>query len=187
MSTGSAIDRRRDRAAVVIAGHPSWRGIHHPELITLPPRRFSQLDMLPAIERGRPSFGSLDAHARRTERNRQIIAAHPRWRGIRHPDRIVFVEAPRDADPLRAYHLAVRRALRHLRESQVLCERVSAVADSIDGQRWPWCMSPAELAPKTPKPPTHPDRRRRPRLPSMRLPWRPSFPGAHPAGRLSAG
>jgi len=186
MSTGSAIDRRRERTAAVVAEHPRWHGIHHPELIALPPRRFSQLDMLPAVERGRVPRPPVDAHARRTERNRQIIEAHPRWRGIRHPDRIVFDEPRTEGDALLVYRAAVRLALRHLRESEVLCDRVAAVAESIDRRRWPWSMSPAESTPKTDKLPP-PSDRRLPRLPSIRLPRRPAFPGVHPTGRLSAG
>lgn len=158
---GSAADRRRTRGAALVAGHPRWHGIRHPELIALPPRRFSQLDMLPVIEAERlRRLLPQDAHGRRLERNRQIVAAHPRWRGIVHPERLVFPGPVTEAEVRRAYHATLRRARQRLEESEELCASVTAVADRLDHRRWPWAASPAELQ----EPPETPDERRRGRL-----------------------
>jgi hypothetical protein len=86
--------------------------------------------------------------ARRIDRNAAIIAAHPLWHGIRHPERIVFPEHLQGRDPIVAYHQAVLRAVRTVRESEELCRRISAVADAIDRRSWPWAASPHELDPK---------------------------------------
>src|SRR5262245_390249 len=87
--------------------------------------------MRPALELGRLPRPAADAHARRVERTRELVAAHPQWRGINHPERIFFPEPATEADALLAYHDVLRRAVRHLRESEALCERIDAVADSI--------------------------------------------------------
>jgi hypothetical protein len=84
MSTpSSAAGRRRSAGAAVVAAHPRWHGVRHPELIALPRRRFSRLDLQPAIERGSMRYESV-----RAERAAAIVAAHPRWRGIKHPERL---------------------------------------------------------------------------------------------------
>jgi len=111
------------------------------------------------------------AAARRLERNTAIVAAHPRWQGVRHPERVVFAEHLCAPDPVVAYHDAVRRALRSLHESEQLCSRVRAVADAIDRRSWPWAASPAELEPRRPPPPSNSNTLRR--LPaSIHLPER---------------
>jgi hypothetical protein len=162
--TGSAADRRRTRGAALFAAHPRWHGIRHPELIAPPPVRFSQLDMLPVVEAERlRRLLPHDAHGRRAERNRQIVAAHPRWRGIVHPERLVFPEPITEAEIRQAYRSAVRRARERLDESQRVCASVCAVADRLDHRRWPWGASPAEL----PVPPATPDE---PRPGGLRLP-----------------
>ena len=172
----SAAARRLDRNAAIIAAHPRWHGIRHPELIPFPPpKRYSRLDMLPAIGRNRPGArAAWDVPRSRAERiahNRELLAAHPRWRGILHPERLVFAEHLWEPDPVVAYHDAVRRALRSLHESEQLCSRVRAVADAIDRRSWPWAASPAELEPRRPPPPSNSNRLRR--LPaSIRLPER---------------
>ena len=153
-----AAERRQARNAALVAGHPRWHGIRHPELIPFPPRRFSRFDMLPAVERRRPRPGG-----RRAERSRDIIAAHPRWRGIRHPERVVFPAAPRTEAALLTYRAAVRVALGHVHESEDLCRRITAVADGIDRRSWPWGAAPARLSPVPPPP----RRWRRPRLPAF--------------------
>ena len=181
--TGSAADRRRVRGAALVADHPRWQGIRHPELIALPPRRFSQLDMLPVIEAERlRRLLPRDAHARRAERNRQIVAAHPRWRGIVHPERLVFPPPPTEAEVRRAYHATLRRARQRLEESEELCATVAAVADRLDHRRWPWAASPAELA----EPPEAPDERRggRLHLPPLLRSRRPTRTRPRPAPRL---
>jgi hypothetical protein len=163
------------RNAALVARHPGWLGIHHPELIALPPRRYSQLDMLPAVEAGRAQryldrAAPSDAHARRVERNATIVAQHPRWRGILHPDRIFFPEPRPEGEPLFEYRAAVRRALKRERESQELCARIESVAASIARRRWPWSASPAEL--RCDRPPTSPPRITSAATPAARRPRR---------------
>jgi hypothetical protein len=182
--TASAAERRRVRNGALVAMHPRWHGVRHPELIALPPRRFSQLDMLPAVERGRLRRSATeDAYARRAERSRAIVAAHPRWHGILHPERIVFPESPPEAVALLAYRGSVRRACRHLRESQELYDRVAAIADGIDRRSWPWAASPVERASR-PAPPSGPSRFRRPQLPRVRIPKRSGHGGRLRTGHL---
>lgn len=169
----SAAERRRSAGAAVVAAHPRWRGITHPELLTLPPRRFSPLDMLPAVGRGRQRFGET-----RAERARAIVAAHPRWHGIRHPERLDFTTVPSEETALLAYRAALRVALAHVRESEALCSRIDAVADRIERRSWPWGAAPARL-PGSSSPPRPP--RRRPKLPSLGRLLRPQ---ARPTARL---
>jgi hypothetical protein len=188
----SAAERRRAQSAALVAQHPRWRGIRHPELIAIPPRRYSQLDMLPAVEYGRawplPPQGPRreDAHAQRVERTLEIIARHPRWRGILHPDRIVFPESELHSEPLLAYRAAVRQALEGVHKSQDLYQRIAAVADTIERRRWPWAASPAGASAIAPSavPASH---RRLPRLPTLRPPsGRPARPLVRPTHRLVA-
>jgi hypothetical protein len=40
------------------------------------------------------------------------------------------------------YRSAIVRALEHLRESELLCARIDAVAASLDGRRWSWSTDP---------------------------------------------
>jgi hypothetical protein len=150
--TTSAIERRRERGAAVAAAHPRWHGIQHPELIVVPPRRFSQLDMLPAVERA-----AAPRSLPRAERSRAIVAAHPRWHGIKHLERLVFSDLPSEDLSLLSYRAAVRLALAHLQESEQLCRRIDAVAASIHRRSWPWAAAPASV-------PARPLRRSRPRL-----------------------
>lgn len=184
----SAAERRRARNAALVAQHPGWRGIHHPELIALPPRRFSQLDMLSAVEharawpRQRDGQGAQDAHSRRAERMREIVGRHPRWRGIIHPERIFFPEPGPQPEPLLSYRGAVCRALEGVHRSEDLCERIAAVADALDRRHWPWAASPTVTSTATP--PASRPRRRLPRLPSIRHGWEHrAFPQVRPTGR----
>jgi hypothetical protein len=156
--TGTAAERRRAAGAALVEAHPRWHGIRHPELLLLPLRRFSRLDMLPAVERGPARDGRT-----RPEQARAIVAAHPRWRGIRHPERLVFAPVPDWETALLAYRAALRVALVHLNESESMCRQIDAVADRIDRRSWPWSAAPSRL------PSTLADRRprRRPKLPSL--------------------
>lgn len=143
--------------------------------MALPPRRFSQLDMLPAVETGRarryvgPARPS-DAHARRLERNAAVVAEHPRWQGILHPDRIFFPEPRPELEPLFEYRAAIRRALKRERESRELCARIESVAATIGSRRWPWGASPAEL--RSDGPPTAPPHATSAATPDVRRPRR---------------
>jgi hypothetical protein len=168
--TGSAAERRRTCNAALVAHHPGWTGIRHPELIPFPPRRFSQLDVLPAVERARAW------PEQRAERNRTIVASHPRWRHIRHPERIGFLDAADEGTALLAYR-AIRVAREHARESQRLYDQIAAVAGAIGRRTWPWSAAPT-LAPAPPPVPT--GRRWLPKLPERpRISLR-----SRPAGRL---
>lgn len=185
----SAAERRRARNAALVAQHPAWRGIHHPELIAFPPRRFSQVDMLSALEharawpRPRDGPGTRDAHSRRAERMRDVVARHPRWRGIVHPERIFFPESGLESEPLLSYRGAVCRALEGVHRSEDLCERIAAVADALDRRSWPWAASPTMTSAAAP--PASQPRRRLPRLPGIRRGWaHPAFPYVRPTGGL---
>jgi hypothetical protein len=141
--------------------------------------------MLPVIEAERlRRLLPRDAHGRRAERNREIVAAHPRWRGIVHPERLVFPEPVTDAEVTRAYHATLRRARQRLEESEQLCASVAAVADRLEHRRWPWAASPAELQP----PPETPDERRggRLHLPPLLRSRGPTPARPRPAPRLLA-
>lgn len=170
----SAAERRRSAGAAVVAAHPRWHGIRHPELVALPSRRFSQLDMRPAIERRRARYAST-----RAERSAAIVAAHPRWHGIKHPDHLDFGRSTELETAVLAYRAALRIALAHLRDSEQLCREIEAVADRIDRRGWPWGAMPSRLRAGPP-----PRRQRRlprlPKLPTLRLPRR----HARPVGRL---
>ena len=144
--------------------------------------------MLPAVERGRArpraeDARPEDAYARRVERNREIVARHPRWHGILHPERIFFPEPQLQVDPVLSYRTALLRALEGVHRSQELYERVAAVAEAIDRRRWPWAASPGET-------PTLAARRRLPRLPRLRTirpaSERPTRRRVLPTGRLVA-
>jgi hypothetical protein len=159
----SAVARRLDRNAAIIAAHPRWHGIRHPELIPFPRRRFSQLDMLPVVERTRSRMPPVaeDARGSRAERiahTREIVAAHPRWHGIRHPERVVFSTVAPLLDRERAarlgYEAAVLRAVRGVRESEELCAQITSVAAAIDRRPWPWAASPDRIEPTQPAPPS---------------------------------
>lgn len=170
------IDERRERNAAVVARHSSWRGIRHPELIPFPPARFSRLDMLPVLEHARAWPAGLGAttvvrgpRVERIERSRDIVAAHERWHGIIHPDRIVFPELMGETAALLSYRAAVRLAVGRVREGDDLCRRIDAVAEAIGRRPWPWAASPAELPAEPPTPPSPPARLRTWRLPSLRL------------------
>ncbi len=169
--SGTAAERRRSSNLAIVSAHPRWHGIRHPELIPFPPRRFSQLDMLPAVEHSRAWPAT-----RRAERTREIVAAHPRWHGIRHPERIVF---PERVDPLLAYRAAVRVARQRVRESEELCAHVAAVAAAFERRPWPWSASPARLAPEPSRAGSPRAIRRDRRRPEGRA-------RARPAGRLLA-
>src|SRR5215471_6064441 len=98
----SALQRREAGNAAIVAAHPSWYGIRHPELIDFPRRRFSRLDMLPVEARR----GEREAEGR-TRRNAEIVAAHPRWRGIRRPELLDFAPPVDESAARRAYFAAV--------------------------------------------------------------------------------
>src|SRR6266705_2213189 len=87
----SPVEQRAARNSAIIALHPRWHGIRHPDLIDLPLPRLSRIDMLPAVR-----LGAEREWERRARWNAEIVAAHPRWHGIRHPDRIVFAPQPPD-------------------------------------------------------------------------------------------
>jgi hypothetical protein len=149
----SAAARRLERNAAIVAAHPRWLGIRHPELLEFPTsRRYSQLDVVRVTRRG-PLL--LPPPSDRAAYSRAVVAAHPRWRGITHPERIVFAERPYMQDPLATYQAAVLRALRGVRESERLCAEISAVAEAIDRRSWPWGASPDRLLPLT-KPSSRP-------------------------------
>src|SRR5579864_8206093 len=168
MGIESAAERRRQQNAALVAGHPRWRGIQHPELIPFPPRRYSARDVLPAVERAR----AWPAHARRT---RDIVAAHPRWHGIRHPERIVFPDLPRRDGTVLAYRAALRVALSDLRDSEQLARKVAGVAAAIGRRSWPWAASPALATPRV-SPEARPRSTPAPR-PGPRARWdRPAAP-----------
>ena len=158
-AVGSAAARRLERNAAIIAAHPRWLGIRHPDLVPFPPpRRYSQLDVLPAVgSRVIPPapLGHVpNSRAERVAHTVEVLEAHPRWRGIQHPERLVFPEHASEWDPLLGYHDAVLRAVRGVDESERLCERIAAIADAIDRRSWPWAASPAELKPRRqPRPP----------------------------------
>ena len=137
--------RRRARRAA-----PALAGIHHPELIAFPPRRYSQLDMLPAVERGRAlAAPSADAYMRRVARTREIVARHPRWRGILHPERIFFPEPQAEVDPVLVYRAAVRRASGRAQVEELYSGSARS-ADAIDRRSWPWAASPGSDADSPP-------------------------------------
>src|SRR5690349_13745917 len=115
----TALQRRAAGNAAIVAAHPRWHGVQHPELIDFPRRRFSRLDMLPVEER-RGERGA----ERRTRRNAEIVAAHPRWRGIRHPELIDFAPFIDESAARRAYFAAVLRAQARLERSEQLYERI---------------------------------------------------------------
>jgi hypothetical protein len=141
---GSAAARRFERNAAIVAAHPHWVGIRHPELIPFPHRRrYSKLDMLPGAARS-PVLAA-PSRTDRVARTREIVAAHPRWRGITHPDRIIFPAHVSVPDPLTQYRNAVLRAVRGVRESERLCAEISGVADAVDRRAWPWAASPEQL------------------------------------------
>ena len=155
---GSAAARRLERNAAIMAAHPRWHGVRHPDLIPFPPpKRYSKLDVMPAIGRSAllppPGEDARHSRAERAAHNLEVLEAHPRWRGIRHPERLAFPDHFREPDPLLRYHDAVLRAVRGVRESERLCSRISAVADAIDRRSWPWAASPAQLGPRRPSPP----------------------------------
>lgn len=155
---GSVPARRLERNAAIMAAHPRWHGVRHPDLIPFPPpKRYSKLDVMPAIGRSAllppPGEAARHSSAERAAHNLEVLEAHPRWRGIRHPERLAFPDHFREPDPLLRYHDAVLRAVRGLRESEKLCSRISAVADAIDRRSWPWAVSPGELEPRRPSPP----------------------------------
>jgi hypothetical protein len=155
---GSTAARRTERNAAIIAAHPRWHGVRHPDLISFPPpKRYSKLDVMPAIGRSAllppPAEDARHSRADRAAHNLEVLEAHPRWRGIQHPERLVFPEHVREPDSLLRYHDAVLRAVRGVRESERLYSRISAVADAIDRRSWPWAASPAELEPDRPSPP----------------------------------
>jgi hypothetical protein len=176
MATTSAAQRRRSRNAAIVEAHPRWHGVRHPELIAFPPRRFSRLDMLRAEERERsrprprlqPPAPPPSAEERATH-NRGIVAAHPRWRGIAHPERIVFLEPPDLDAALLAYRAAIRRSLVRLQQSEELYGRIAAVAGALDRRTWSWAANPATAPAHTATPPppqaarpaSRPARRRR--------------------------
>jgi hypothetical protein len=157
MATTSAAQRRQLRNAAIVDEHPRWHGVRHPELIAFPPRRFSRLDVLKAEERERarprprpePAVPSAE---RRAVHNRAVVAAHPRWHGIAHPERIVFFETPDLDVALISYRSAIRRALVRLQKSEDLCMRIAAVAGALDHRTWSWATDPAS-APTRPAPP----------------------------------
>jgi hypothetical protein len=120
------------------------------------------------------------AAERRRARGAALVAQHPHWRGISHPERIFFPEPQAEVDPVLSYRAAVRRALERVHESQELYERVAAVAEAIDRRRWPWAASPGET-------PTLAARRRLPRLRTIRpASERPTRRRVLPTGRLLA-
>lgn len=174
MSTrASPAERRWSAGAAVVASHPRWHGIRHPELLDLPPRRFSRLDMRPAIERGPGRYGGA-----RAERAAAIVAAHPRWRGIKHPERLDFGRSSELERAILGYHAALRVALAHVRDSEQLCRQIEAVADGIDRRSWPWGAAPGRLRAARP-------RSRFPRLPKLpRLGSHAPRRHLRPVGRL---
>jgi len=156
METSAQRRARQNRA--LVAQHPRWRGIRHPELLVLPPVRFSRLDMLPAVERGRAAAGPpLDRHAaweRRAAESAAVVEAHPRWHGVRHPERLTLTRPPDERAAWRLYRYAVRRALARLQESETLCARIDAVAAGIEHRGWGWSTNPSAALPaKPPSPP----------------------------------
>jgi len=183
---GSARARRLERHAAIVAAHPRWHGVRHPDLIPFPPpRRYSQLDV-PAAIRHAPLLPPPDSvprlRAGRAAHNREVVESHPRWHGIRHPERLDFPERFPEPDPLLGYHDAVLRAVRGVRESERLYIQISAVTDALDRRSWPWGASPAELDPSRPSPPL-----RRGGLRSLTARLRLGEPAlrrhAHPAAR----
>jgi len=98
------------------------------------------------------------ATERRTRRNRTIVDQHPQWRGIRHPQRIMFQRSLDEATARRMYHAAVLRALEHLRQSETLCSSIDAVAGRLEHRAWGWSTNPAAATP--PRPPAAPPRER---------------------------
>ena len=153
METTSAAQRRRQQTSAIVSAHPRWRGVRHPQLLTLSPTRFSSLDMLPAVERARtpsasqPVNGS-SAWKRRVEQNGAIVDAHPCWRGITHPERLFFPGPLDERSAQLGYRGAVTRALARVRESEALCARIDAVAGGLDHRRWSWSTSPAAAPPR---------------------------------------
>lgn len=155
MATSSAAERRRQRNLAIVRSHPRWQGIRHPDLIAFAPRRFSRLDMLPAEQRRRSwadRLPPLRPTSRRTtweeraERNRAVVAAHPQWHRILHPERILFPAPPDEDTALLAYRRAVRLAVAHLRESEQIYRRIATVADSLGRRSWSWSANPAAAA-----------------------------------------
>jgi hypothetical protein len=184
MATTSAAQRRRSRNAAIVEAHPRWHGVRHPELVAFPPRRFSRLDILKAEERERsrphprpgPPVAPPSAEER-AERNRAVVASHPRWHGIAHPERIVFVEPPDLDAALLAYRAAIRRSLVRLHESEILYTRIAAVAGGLDRRTWSWAANPAAAPAPPAAPPTMLETR-----PASRPARRPGFGGrASPA------
>jgi hypothetical protein len=131
----SATERRARRNREIVDEHPRWRGIRHPELLVLPPRRYSRLDMLPAVERSRlqpaPEPNRRSRWEVRRDANAAIVAEHPRWRGIVHPERLEFLRPLDEHAARRLYQRAVARALARLRESERICAEIDAVVDRL--------------------------------------------------------
>jgi hypothetical protein len=115
--------RRAQRNAAIVAAHPNWHGIRHPELIDFPPPS-ATADAKPA---GLTRPGT-EAQPQRI-RAAALVAAHPNWHGVRHPDRIEFVPRRDEREAQASFAWAVRRARRDLSESAALYARIAAVAE----------------------------------------------------------
>jgi len=121
---GSPSTRRHAASEALVRAHPRWRGIHHPEAIDFLPRRFSRLDVLPALERE----GACAAE-RRARHNADVVAAHPRWRGVRHPELIDFAPQSHEWLARHGYLASIRLALQRLERSEELYDEIVAAAE----------------------------------------------------------
>ena len=73
----------------------------------------------------------------RVARNAAVVAGHPQWHGIRHPERLDFV-LPRDEYRLRRdLAAAIQSAAADLALSERLAAQIAAVADGADRRLGP--------------------------------------------------
>lgn len=125
-SSGDTHLRRSEWNAALVAEHPNWHGIRHPELIDFPPPRSTSDATCPA-----PVLRSADADVslRRIAATAELVAAHPNWHGVRHPERIAFVHRMSEREAREWLAVAVTRAGRDLSESAALYDRIAQVAN----------------------------------------------------------
>ena len=140
------------RNAALVATHPTWHGVRHPDRLDFsPPRRHSARSILPAVERAGARNADLRAanySRRRVDRIADVVAAHPQWHGIRHPERLDFVLPPDEYRLRRDLAAAIRAANESLARSERIAARLTTIADGADTRLAPFAR-PGPLSPPT--------------------------------------